>query len=203
MFLGHHPAVLLHDVLGERVATYVLLAVYEVVLHGGGGRAGRVRHVLPRSRDGSSSRQLGVRWILGVASYYAIPSLGPFAADPADSRGLPHHDDPGHPSEVLAQRAHLLAHPHAADAFAQVLRVREPARGLHRADLADGTPVRAAPAPRVLAVFLAGTVLATVYLGWHFALDDVAGVLIAVVAVASGTGSSGGGGRGPGPGRDR
>ena len=39
---------------------------------------------------------------------------------------------------------------------------------------------------RSLAVFVAATVLATIYLGWHFALDDVAGLLIAAVAVRLG-----------------
>ena len=37
-----------------------------------------------------------------------------------------------------------------------------------------------------LGVFLAGTIVATVYLGWHFVVDDIAGVLIAVVGVALG-----------------
>jgi membrane-associated phospholipid phosphatase len=35
---------------------------------------------------------------------------------------------------------------------------------------------------RVLTVFLVGTVLATVYLGWHFVVDDVAGLAIAFSA---------------------
>ncbi len=34
--------------------------------------------------------------------------------------------------------------------------------------------------------FLVGTVLATVYLGWHFAVDDVAGIAIAWAAVQLG-----------------
>ena len=38
----------------------------------------------------------------------------------------------------------------------------------------------------VVFAFLVGTVLATVYLGWHFAVDDVAGIAIAWVAVQLG-----------------
>jgi len=34
----------------------------------------------------------------------------------------------------------------------------------------------------VLAVFLAGTAVATIYLGWHFAVDIPAGLLIAALA---------------------
>ncbi len=187
MFLGHHPAVLLHDVLGERVATYVLLAVYESFSTVVAVALVASVTLLPRIRDGYVYVASSVcAWILGVASYYAIPSLGPFAADPAEFRGLPHTMIQDTQARYLAQRAHLLAHPHAADAFAQVsafasLHVAFTALiwltarryGLHRL-------------ARVLAVFLAGTVLATVYLGWHFALDDVAGVLIAVVAVRLG-----------------
>ena len=35
----------------------------------------------------------------------------------------------------------------------------------------------------VLGVFLAGTVLATIYFGWHFVSDDIAGVVLAITAV--------------------
>jgi membrane-associated phospholipid phosphatase len=34
--------------------------------------------------------------------------------------------------------------------------------------------------------FLVGTMVATVYLGWHFAVDDIAGIAIAWVAVQLG-----------------
>jgi membrane-associated phospholipid phosphatase len=33
------------------------------------------------------------------------------------------------------------------------------------------------------AVFLAGTLVATVYLGWHFVVDDIAGLALAWIAV--------------------
>ena len=187
LFLGHHPAVLLHDVLGERVASYVLLAVYESFSTVVAVALVAAVTLLPRIRDGYVYVASSVcAWILGVASYYAIPSLGPFSADRAEFRGLPHTMVQDTQAKYLAQRTHLLAHPHAADAFAQVsafasLHVALTALiwlmaryyGLHRL-------------ARVLAVFLAATVLATIYFGWHFAVDDVAGLLIAVVAVRLG-----------------
>ena len=37
-----------------------------------------------------------------------------------------------------------------------------------------------------MCVYLAGTVVATVFLGWHFFVDDIAGVLIAVAAILLG-----------------
>jgi hypothetical protein len=38
----------------------------------------------------------------------------------------------------------------------------------------------------VVGLFLAGTLLATVYFGWHFVVDDVAGIAIAVLAIVLG-----------------
>ena len=37
-----------------------------------------------------------------------------------------------------------------------------------------------------LSVFMIGTLLATVYLGWHFAVDDIAGLVIGGAAVLLG-----------------
>ena len=60
-------------------------------------------------------------WILGVGSYYLIPSLGPFDSDPAaSSPDLPHTMVQDTQARYMGQRAHLLAHPQAGDAFAQV-----------------------------------------------------------------------------------
>ena len=39
---------------------------------------------------------------------------------------------------------------------------------------------------RVLAVYLVAVVLSTVYFGYHYVVDDVAGVLLAVMAVLLG-----------------
>jgi membrane-associated phospholipid phosphatase len=38
----------------------------------------------------------------------------------------------------------------------------------------------------VMTAYVAATMLATVYFGWHFVVDDVAGVLLAVLAVVLG-----------------
>jgi membrane-associated phospholipid phosphatase len=187
LFLGHSPAGLLHDLLGTHVAAYVLMGIYEsfstlVTV------AVVASMVLPtRIREGYVfiASSLWV-WILGVGSYYLIPSLGPFDSDPAQFADLPHTMVQDTQVRYLGQRAHLLAHPQAGDAFAQVsafaslhvavtclLLLMARYYGLRRASYA-------------LAVFLAGTIVATVYLGWHFVVDDIAGLLIAVVGVALG-----------------
>ena len=48
------------------------------------------------------------------ASYYAIPSLGPVPLGAADFAGLPHTVIQDTQARYMAQRAHLLAHPHGA-----------------------------------------------------------------------------------------
>lgn len=88
LFFGHSPAVLLHDLLGQHVAAWVLMVWYEafptlVVV------AFPAAVVLaPRMRDAYVGIAAFVWvWILGTATYYAIPSLGPFHAAPGTSPG--------------------------------------------------------------------------------------------------------------------
>ena len=67
-------------------------------------------------------------WILGVGSYYLIPSLGPFASDPGDFAALPETAITRTQTMYLDQRAHLLANPRRPRRLRQHLGVRQPAR---------------------------------------------------------------------------
>ena len=184
LFLGHSPAVLLHDLLGQHVAAYVLMVWYEtfptLVLF-----AFPAAVVLPtRIRDGVANIASFVWvWILGVATYYAIPSLGPFHGAPQDFAGLPHMMIQDTQARYLAQRADLLAHPLAADAFAQVSAFASLHVGVTAVILGLSWRHRLRRTTIALAVFLAGTIVATVYLGWHFAVDVPAGLAIAALAL--------------------
>jgi hypothetical protein len=183
LFLGHSPAVLLHELLGEHVAAWVLMVWYEsfptlVVV------AFPAAVVLARRmRDAYAGMAAFVWvWILGTATYYAIPSLGPFHARPGDFAGLPHSMIQDTQARYLAQRAYLLAHPHAADAFAQVSAFASLHVGVTATILGLAWWHRLRRTTAVLAVFLVGTMVATVYLGWHFAVDVPAGLAIAALA---------------------
>ncbi|MBI2245607.1 MAG: phosphatase PAP2 family protein [Nocardioides sp.] len=183
LFLGHNPAVLLHDLLGQHLAAWVLTVWYEtfptlVVV------AFPAAVVLaPRLRDAYASiAALVWVWILGTASYYAIPSLGPFHAAPQDFAGLPHMMIQDTQARYLADRAHLLADPAAAGAFAQVAAFASLHVGVTAAILGIAWWHRLRRTTAVLAVFLAGTLVATVYLGWHFAVDDLAGLALAAAS---------------------
>ena len=128
LFLGHSPAVLLHDLLGQDVAARVLTALYESFAD---------------ARDAGPGRRPGVRadgarvyvfivsamwaWILGVGSYYLIPSLGPFHAAPEEFAGLT-RTSIQHTQATLRRAARLPAGPPAGRRRLRAdLGVRQPA----------------------------------------------------------------------------
>ncbi len=183
LFLGHSPAVLLHDLLGQHAAAWILMVWYEtfptlVVVAFPAAVA-----LAPLLRDAYVGIAAFVWvWILGTATYYLVPSLGPFDSAPQEFAGLPPMMIQDTQARYMAQRAHLLAQPHASDAFAQVSAFAS----LHVAVTAVIVGLawwhRLRRTTLVLTVFLAGTVVATVYLGWHFFVDDLAGLAIAALA---------------------
>jgi hypothetical protein len=183
LFFGHPPAVLLHDLLGEDLAARLLTDLYESF-------SWLVTIALVAALAFTPTvRQAYVfvvaamwAWILGVGSYYLIPSLGPFHEAPQDFAGLTRTSIQATQEKYVEQRAHLLAHPQASDAFAQISAFAS----LHCALTCLVWLAARYYGLRILSwvafAFLVGTVIATVYLGWHFAVDDLAGVAIAWVA---------------------
>jgi membrane-associated phospholipid phosphatase len=194
LFLGHSPAVLLHDLLGQGSSARALVVVYEtfptlvvVVV------AASV--FTPELRDGLTVlASLAWVWILGVATYYAVPSLGPFSDRPQDFAGLPTGVVGRTQALYLAQRDHLLAHPHAPDAFAQVSAFASLHVGVTTVITLMASYLGLRRTAWLLRMFLGLTCVATVYLGWHFVVDDVAGLAIGWLAVRLGIVMSAGGG---------
>jgi hypothetical protein len=187
LFFGHDPAVLLHDLLGRHVAAYVLMVIY-VSFSTLVSVAFVAAVVVPdRIRDGYvfMASMLWI-WILGVGCYYLIPSLGPFDSAPEQFRGLPHTIIQESQAGLMAQRAHLLAHPQAADAFAKVSAFASLHVGVSAVLLLMARYYGLRRVTVAMTVYVPATVIATVYLGWHFAVDDVAGLAIAYLAVLFG-----------------
>ena len=188
LFLGHDPAVLLHSLLGQHVAAYVLMVFYESFSTVVSIALVASLAFTDRVRDGYVYVASAVWvWILGVASYYAIPSLGPFHSAPQDFAGLPHTMIQDTQARYLGQRAHLLAHPAAPDAFAQISAFASLHVAVTSLLFLMARYYRLRRTSIALAVYVVITMVATVYLGWHFAVDDVAGLAIAAVAVFLGS----------------
>ncbi len=184
---GTAPAALLHDALGVGIADRVLVAVYESFSSLVAVAVVAPLVLDPRLRRGAASIASFVWvWILGVASYYLIPSLGPFHQDPGTFAALPDDIVRQTQQTYLVQRSDLLADPGAHDAVAQIgafaslhvavaclILLIARSFGLRRTSWALGA-------------YLATTCVATVYLGWHFVSDDLAGLVIAGAAFALG-----------------
>jgi len=187
LFFGHSPAVLLHDLLGSDVAARFLTDWYEAFSTLVTLALVAALAFTPTVRSAYVFVVSAMwAWIIGVGSYYLIPSLGPFHAAPAEFAGLTQTSIQTTQATYVEQRAHLLAHPEAHDAFAQISAFAS----LHCALTMLVFLMARYYGLRLLswaaAVFLAGTLVATVYLGWHFAVDDVAGLAIAWTAVQLG-----------------
>jgi hypothetical protein len=187
LFFGNTPASLMHDVLGQDMAAHVLAAVYISFTYLVPLSLVSALVFVDRIRDGYVFLMSAIWiWVLGTASYYLIPSLGPFASAPGDFEQLPHTGITDRQAEYLTQRAHLLETPDAPDAFASISAFAS----LHVAFTCMVMLMlhyygrRAAAI--VLGVYLGLTMLATVYFGWHFVIDVPAGVALAVLAVLLG-----------------
>lgn len=187
LLLGHSPAVVLQHLLGVHLAAYVLMVVYEsfsALLE-----LGVVGSLVfaERIRSGCVFIASGICiWILGVGSYYLIPSLGPFHSAPQEFAALPHTRIQDTQARYMDQRANLLAHPQAHDAFAQVAAFASLHVALTMLLLLMARYYRLRRTTWFLALWLPATMVATLYVGWHFAVDDLAGLVIAVVGVALG-----------------
>ncbi len=184
LFFGHTPAVLLHDLFGQHLAAYVFVDFYESFSTLVTVSVISALVFSNRLRDGYVflSASMWV-WILGVASYYLVPSIGPFYSASRDFAGLPRTVVTSTQEAYLADRTLLLQHPGAHNAFGELSAF---------ASLHVGFTCMIALmlryygfrwATRVMALYVCVVILATVYLGWHFAVDVVGGMTVALLAV--------------------
>ena len=126
---------------------------------------------------------LSANWVLGAASYFLLPSLGPVYYEPQAFAHLPHSEVTRLQDMLLDQRVEFLVHPATATpqsiaAFASLHISMSLTAVLAAHLLGLGKRLKIA-----LWVWLGLTTLATVYLGWHYFLDDLGGIVIAVGAL--------------------
>jgi membrane-associated phospholipid phosphatase len=187
LFLGHHPAALLHTLVGEEYAAEALAVIYRsftyvIVLALVGSLA-----LIPRVRRAYVFLSAATwAWILGTFAYYVLPSLGPYAAAPAEFAGLRPTAITETQAEYLTERAAFLADPSMPDAFVSLGAFASLHVGFTTLVLLMARYYGLRRTTRVLAVYLALIVVSTIYFGWHYVTDDIAGVLIALTAVQLG-----------------
>jgi membrane-associated phospholipid phosphatase len=193
LMLGNEPSAVLHDVLGTGFAAHFLSFVYVSYLF-----------FVPLTLAGALmwSRNihrafwyvtaLCVNWSLGALSYYLMPSVGPRYANRDIVADLPATSVSSLQEYLERARLAVLADPSGTD----VLHGIAGFASLHVSVVATAVffAIRAGLAPSVRAagwVYLLLTVVATIYFGWHYLLDDVAGLAIAWVSVVIGAWATG------------
>ena len=183
---GGDPATLLHSLLGVGAQTHVLSVVYLLYLSFVPISLA-LAMVFSRDLRGGLfyATALSLNWPLGAASYLLLPALGPIYATPGNFADLPATGASSLQGVLLDLRLEFLRDPVAtgaaqsiaAFASVHVSMIFTAAVAAHMLGLARRVRIG-------LWILLALTAVATIYLGWHYVVDDVAGVLIGLAALA-------------------
>jgi len=188
MLFGNSPAELTHDLLGTKIAAYILSAVYLAFIPLVPISVAAALTFATRMREGYVFVAASIYcWILGTASYFLIPSIGPFGSGAAwqfddlavtgvtrlqevlvDHRFWIYSDPIGYAGvNSIGGFASL----HVGIVFMAYLMARY--YGSRLFSIAAMT-------------FLVPTVISTIYFGWHYIADDIAGLGIGWLAVVFG-----------------
>lgn len=185
LFAGHDPAAVLHAWFGTGPAAHVLSAVYLlwIVLV-----PISIAVALVWTRHTSAGAwfvtAVAVDWCLGAAIYLMVPTVGPIYSDPGMFADLPDTFVHRLQDSMWADRVAVLADPWGTATLQSIAAF---------ASLHVGIMVTICLFLRLVGwpawvqasawVFLALTVLSTIYLGWHFATDAIGGAALGAFAV--------------------
>jgi membrane-associated phospholipid phosphatase len=190
---GTAPAEFLHDLLGIGPAAHVLSWVYLAFLMFVPASLALALVARGRSREASwYVTALCLNWSLGTASYYLLPSRGPVYAEPELFYDLPSTGTSALQHSLLVSRWLVLLDPQGTERIQSIAAFAS----LHvsiifTAALIAQLVLRSVAVRSVLWVFFALTMTATIYFGWHYIVDDIAGLAIgggSVLLAAWGTG---------------
>jgi len=183
LLFGHDPATLLHTVLGTGVAAHVLSYVYLWFLP-------MVPLVVTAWVVWARNLSYGywfvtsqcLAWTLGTISYYALPTLGP------GFRYVQLYTDlPDTPSKQLMDSLDFTRDNVVSGTLSDAVQSVAGFASLHcgitmLVALMVQYTIRIKWLRIAVWVNFGITAVATIYFGWHYIADDVAGVLIALVS---------------------
>ena len=181
LFFGHEPGQVLHTVLGETVVAHLLSSFYLLFIP---MVAILVTVWLVWSRNLSYGwwfvTAQGIAWTLGTISYYALPTIGPGLEYYWLYGDLAHTGTTDLMSSLVNARQGVLWSDGQAQTVAGFA-------SLHTGiSLLWALMVQYTVRNRVIRVVFwvncGLTIVATLYFGWHYIADDVAGVAIALVS---------------------
>lgn len=184
LLFGNDPSSLLHSVLGTGISAHVLSVIYLFFLP-------MVPVTIIIWAVWSKNISFGywfitsqcICWSLGTLSYYLIPTLGPNFFFPWLYTDLPNTGVAQLQDALFISRQSILSDP-----FASGVQSVAGFASLHVAitvslALVGHYTLQTQWVRRGLWVYSGATIIATTYFGWHYIADDVAGLLIAVIAV--------------------
>ncbi len=194
LWLGHDPADVLHNLFGTGVAASFFSFVYIawIVLI----PVSLAISLIWTRRPAAGSwfvTAIAVDWLLGIATYFVLPTLGPAYSNPEEFADLKHTYTADLVRGLWDDRVEVLADPNATSAVQTIAAFPSLHVGMMVTICVFATLVGFARWIRVTSwVFLVLTVLSTIYFGWHFSLDAVGGAVLGTAAVwiaALGTGN--------------
>jgi hypothetical protein len=184
LWLGHDPAVVLHDVLGTTWANWVMAAVYLIWI---GLVPASLAIALVWTRRSTYGAwyvtAVSVDWSLGAVLYYVVPSLGPTYSSPEWFASLPRTPNSAVRDVLLSDRIEVLSGPWDTGAVQTIAAFASLHVAVMLTICLTVTVMRLPLTIRVVSwTFLALTCVATIYLGWHFFVDVLAGLGVGTAA---------------------
>lgn len=185
LFAGHDPAGVLHAWFGTDVMTYLMSAVYILWI---ALIPTSIAVALVWTRHTSAGAwyvtAVALDWCIGCVLYLLLPTLGPIYADPGQFADLPHTYNTTLQEGLWTDRVAVMADPWAADTLQTIAAFASLHVGIM---MTICLVARLVGLPRWIQrtcwIFLALTVVATVYLGWHYVVDVFGGLALGAVAV--------------------
>lgn len=196
LMFGHNPAPILHDWLGTTVTAEFLATSYVSYLPLIPITLGLVLTWSKNSSLGAwYATALSLNWVLGAISYYILPTLGPAFFQPSMFSDLPDSSVSALQNALFKNGAAFKADPTGSDIYGIA-----GFASLHVSVVVTACLFFSRTGQRLAVriagyVFLVMTVLATVYFGWHYLADDIAGAFIGWIAVSVGAWATGNRGR--------
>ena len=184
LWWGNDPAVALHDLLGTGWANWLMAGVYLVWI---GLVPASLAIALVWTRRSTAGAwyvtAISIDWFLGAIIYFAVPSVGPVYSSPQWFASLPHTPNTAVNEMLLSDRVEVLAGPWDT----QTVQTIAAFASLHVAVMVTICLVVEQMRLPVLIrgaawTFLALTMVATIYLGWHFFVDVLAGIAVGTTA---------------------
>jgi hypothetical protein len=185
LMFGHEPAIVLHSLLGETFAAHILATVYLMFLP---VSPLSLIVFLVWSRNISwgywyATAQC-LAWMLGTVSYYALPTLGPNFAFPFRYTDLSETGVTSLLNSLYYSRLDVIRAPLTTDSIQSVAGFASLHVGIILTlALITHYTVRHAWLRWSMWVYFGLTVISTIYFGWHYLSDDIAGAAIAGLSV--------------------